>query len=342
MTARARIERLLRAARVLSDPTTELGRRARAELPETTRLSPAGVELGLVDCLETRPDEAEVGALLAGVNPARRALVLLPANVFVAAHRALALALAASELVLVRPSRREPRFVELLAQAEPGLFHIVPDLTPEAGDAYWAYGGEVTLASVRSQLPAGVSFHAQGPGYGIAVIEREMVARATAIALARDIVPFDQRGCLSPRLAIVQGSLDDARVFAGHLAEALAFHEGLVPVGTLDAEERADAARFRDTAAYAGECFPAGSGTVAALPGSSRMLAPCGRNLVIFGATDAASAVAPMAAEITALGTAFRGEGARRLLEALPHARPSAVGAMQRPRFDGPVDRRAP
>ena len=66
MTARSRVERLLEGARVLRDPASPLGRRARAELPKATRLSPEGVELALSECLETEPTDAEpLGASVA-------------------------------------------------------------------------------------------------------------------------------------------------------------------------------------------------------------------------------------------------------------------------------------
>jgi hypothetical protein len=340
MTPRSRVERLLRAARVLADPTTELGRRAREVLPPSTRLSPEGVALALAECLEIEPKEAELSALFGAVRPSARTLVLLPANVFLAAHRALALALASSETVLVRPSRREPRFVELLARAEPGLFEIVSDLEPQPGDALWAYGGEETLASVREHLPEGVELHAQGPGYGVAVIGRESVTKETAVALARDIVPFDQRGCLSPRIALVLGSADDGHRFAALVASALADLERSVPLGALDAEERADAARFRDIAAYAGVSFQAGSGTVAVFPRGQRVLAPNGRNLVVVTVDHPQTWLADSGAELTALGLSVPDDERRRLVESFPGARESALGAMQRPPLDGPADRR--
>jgi acyl-CoA reductase-like NAD-dependent aldehyde dehydrogenase len=341
MTARARVERLLDGARLIRDPASALGRRARAELPATTRLSPEGVALALAECLEATPSEPELDALLVGVRPARRALVLLPANVFVAAHRALALALAASATVLVRPSRREPRFVELLAAAAPGLFEIVTELEPETGDAYFAYGADETLASVRSRLPPGVELHAQGPGHGVAVVDRANVTEEAALALARDLVPFDQRGCLSPRVALVHGGTADARRFAELVASALVELERTVPLGTLDDGERADSARFRDTATYTGSAFAAGAGTVACLPGPGRLLAPNGRNLAVFAVDDPVRWLAPVAAEVTALGLALPDGERRRHLDALPRARASALGAMQRPRFDGPADRRS-
>jgi hypothetical protein len=341
MTARARVERLLRAARALSDPADPLGRAARAKLPATTRLSPEGVALALTECLEFAPNDVDLDALLRNARPAERTLVLLPANVFVAAHRAIALALASSETVLVRPSRREPHFVDLLARAEPGLFQIVSELTAEPGDAIWAYGGEETLSSVRSRLPANVELHAQGPGYGVAVVGRESIDAATALALSLDIVPFDQRGCLSPRVALVTGSEDDARRFAALVAATLATLETQVPLGSLDATERADSARFRDTVSFAGSAFPAGSGTVAFLPGSGRLLTPSGRNLVVLAVNDALAWLVPAAREITALGLALPEAERQRLAEALPQARASVLGAMQRPRFDGPADRRS-
>jgi hypothetical protein len=342
MTARARVERLLRAARALADPAHPLGRAARAELPVSTRLSPEGVALALTECLEIEPSEAELDALFRSVKPRKRALVLLPANVFVAAHRAIALALSSSETVLVRPSRREPRFVELLARAEPGLFQVVSELVAEPGDALWAYGGDETLSSVRARLPPNVALHAQGPGYGVAVVARQNIDAAAAHSLARDIVPFDQRGCLSPRVALVLGDGDDGRRFAALVAAALADLEARVPVGSLDAAERADSARFRDTASFAGSAFPAGSGTVAFLPGSGRLLAPSGRNLAVVAVEDAFAWLSPVARDITALGLALPEQERRRLMESLPEARSSELGSMQRPRLDGPADRRTP
>jgi hypothetical protein len=115
-----------------------------------------------------------------------------------------------------------------------------------------------------------------------------------------------------------------------------------VPVGSLDAAERADNARFRDTASYAGDAFPAGSGTVAFLPGSGHLLAPSGRNLVVVAVEDACEWLAPVAADITALGLALPLGERRRLMESLPEARSSELGSMQRPRLDGPADRRTP
>ena len=50
--------------------------------------------------------------------------------------------------------------------------------------------------------------------------------------------------------------------------------------------------------------------------------------------------LAPLANSIAAIGIAAPPELERRLREVLPLARMSALGHMQRPPFDGPVDRR--
>ncbi len=338
--ARRRVERLVEAARLIATPGSGLGQRARRELPETTGLSAQGVELALTECLESEPTEQELDELVGAAAPARRAHVLLPANVFVAAHRAIALALAASPEVFVRPSRREPCFARLLAEGAPGLFQIVDNLKPEPGDTLHAYGTEQTLESVRRELVLGVHLEAHGPGHGVAVVEQERATLGAARAIARDIVPFDQRGCLSPRVALFVGTVDAARTFAQAVAGALAELEARVPLGRLDAEERAEIARFRDTFAYAGELFPAGSGWVAIGPERAPRVAPDGRNLLILPSADPVRTLAGSAPEVTALGLAAGQKHEASLAATLPRARYSALGAMQRPRFDGPADRR--
>ena len=61
---RARVERLVEAARVLADPQTDAGRALRSRLLETTGLSAPSIELGLARCLETQPTAEQLAALL--------------------------------------------------------------------------------------------------------------------------------------------------------------------------------------------------------------------------------------------------------------------------------------
>ena len=338
--ARARVRGLVDGAKRIADASTEVSRRARAELVGTTGLSLEGVELALAECLETDVGERELAGFCANVEPARRAHVLLSANVFVAAHRAVALALAASARVFVRSSRREPVFARLLAEAAPGLFEIVSELAPEPGDAVFAYGADETLAAVRLKLPPGVAYHPHGAGIGVAFVDRAHATRETACALALDVSLFDQRGCLSPRVVIFSGSDAEARAFAELVAAELAALALRVPLGSLDPDEAADVTAFRDAVTYAGSAFAAGPGWVALGVREEFAVAPVGRNLLFVPSDDAVRLLAPRAPRIAALGFATSSALEEEVAQALPGARRSALGRMQRPPFDGPVDRR--
>lgn len=338
-----RVRALIAAARRIADAGDPLGCQARAELPAATRLTPEGVELALELALETDPGEDELERLVAAPPPAARAHVLLSANVFVAAHRALALALAQSPRVEVRSSRREPVMAHLLASAMNGALRVVDELAPAPGDHVWAYGSDATIEALARDLPQGVVLHAYGSGLGVAVVEARgasSLARA-AQGLALDVSLFDQRGCLSPRVAIVVGGADSARDFAARVADELTELAKRVPRGTLSREETADVARYRDAMAYAGDMQPAGEGWVSVdARGEHVVLAPIGRHLHVLGTEDAVRALAALAPSVAALGLDVSPELETPLRAALPGARVSELGRMQRPAFDGPADLR--
>ena len=337
----ARVRRLVEAAGKLADPGHPLGQRARARLGASTGLSPAGVEWGLTRCLEANPSDAEFAALCQSVPRVERAYVLLSANVFVAAHRAIALALAASSSVEVRASRREREMAALLAEASGGLFRLVDELLPSPGDHLWAYGSDSTLDALRSHLPAGVVLHPHGPGLGIAVLAAPSDLGQAARALAGDVVVFDQRGCLSPRVAFFEGDAELGARFAALLAEALTVLEEEVPRGEITREEAADQVRLRDTWCYAGDLWPAGKGWVTFDGRPERpFIPPVGRNVHVIVTPEIAPLLRSIAPLIVGVGVAGPDRLSAQMETLLPHARISALGKMQCPRFDGPVDRR--
>src|SRR5450432_179947 len=257
-TRRARIEPLLQSARTLSDASSDRGKRARERLVTSSGLSPEGVDLAISRCLESTPSEAEVEALIRSTPTAQVAHVLLSANVFVAAHRAIAIGLAASGAVHVRPSRREPEMAELLLAGAPNSFKIVSELSPHAGDRVWAYGSDETLDEVAVTLPQGAAFHAHGSGFGVGVIDASVTGSALSELLPRlaeDIALFDQRGCLSPRALLVVGGAEVAREVARGLATELEQIEARIPRGRLAAQEAAAITAYRDTASFTGEVF---------------------------------------------------------------------------------------
>jgi hypothetical protein len=344
--ARQRLERLLAGARRLADPGNEKARERRERLCASTGLTRAGVDLALARCLELEPTAAELDALASSVPPSPRSHVLLSANVFVAAHRAIALALAASPDVCVRASRREPAMASFLHEETPGLFALVETLEPVAGDQLFAYGNATTLAALSDTLPKGVRLHGHGPGFGLIICDESSVGSESlerlANALALDIVLFDQRGCLSPRLVLFQGSEASATRLARALAAALDDWERRVPVGSSTEDERAEAVRYAATLSYSGQLASAGRGLIGVGPLDSALtLAPAGRNLHVLPVTDAAARAESLAAHVTTFSAPCSETLGRAVAAALPQARPALPGRMQCPAFDGPVDRRA-
>jgi len=340
---RARLEPLFASARSLADAGTERGQRARERLLASSGLSAQGVDFALARCLETAPDEAEIAALIRGTPSAQVAHVLLSANVFVAAHRAIAIALAASEQVRVRASRREPEMAELLLAGAPGAFELVAELSPRAGDRLWAYGSDETMDEVAVTLPAGVAFHAHGSGFGVAVLEgshSEAELRALLGALAEDIALFDQRGCLSPRVVLVNAEPALAGQLARELARELAELEQRVPRGQLSAGELSAITKYRDTAHFTGEVFEAGLGYVSLAHEARWLLPPTGRNIHVLATPNPLAALTPYRPLLTSCAFAGAPALGQALRQALPGARVCRFGEMQRPPFDGPVDRR--
>jgi hypothetical protein len=336
---RARVERLLQSARILADGASEAGRALRAQLLETTGLSRENIELGLSRCLETSVSDANLAAFVGGSAAAPRVHVLLSGNVFVAALRAIALGLAASNDVYVRASRRDPALAQALHALGPELFRLESELQPQPGDHFYAYGSDETLGELRRELPRGVCFHAHGSGFGAVVVEPFTGGSDDARAIALDTALFDQRGCLSPRVVCVAGAEAEARRVAQALAKELAQLEREVPSGAISSAEAATRRRERDTAAYAFETFDAGGGWVSLSP--DFVLPPATRSLHVCFAQEPAALLAPFRRQLT--GVAANSAQLRAgLAQQFANARVVALGELQRPLFDGPVDRRSP
>jgi hypothetical protein len=202
---------------------------------------------------------------------------------------------------------------------------------------------------LRRALPAGTRLHANGSGFGIAAIQANeapsarmaQTFRKLAGEIALDVALFDQRGCLSPRLVLFEGSASAAADFARTLARALERREAETPPGELSDAERAELTRQRHALTYAGTVEAAGIGFVALLDGTPGVpLAPGGRSLVILIVSDAAARLRDLAPEVTTCAADGSRAFTAAVARALPRARPAAFGALQTPAFDGPVDLR--
>jgi hypothetical protein len=350
--ARSASERANDVKKVLAGARAVLERRAAIApaIVESTALSPEGVELAFTKSLETHATDAELATLVARAGDASRVTVILSANVFVAALRAIALARAASERVVVRPSKRDPTFARALVEAigDPAVaLDEAFEVASQTEGEIHVYGRDDTIADVKRRAKVRVRGH--GSGMGIAWISPRAELAAAARLLAEDVVLFDQRGCLSPRVALVAGgpdvSGDDSEARASALADAL--HAELerlgsvVPRGALPADERGAGARYVATMTYACRALVGDQHAIGvAPPGAPLVLPPPYRHVHVAPCASPAAAKAllePLAKAVVAAGSDAL-EEARAL--APPWARFSALGRMQRPPLDGPVDLR--
>jgi hypothetical protein len=335
----AAVRQLLRAARAVHADRARLA----AAIAHASGLTPAGVELGFAS-LERDASDADLRSLVDAAGDAPVVHVLLAANVFVAPLRALALARAAAPRVTVRPSSRDPVLTCALVEAagDDAIRLVDPDdrgvAWLDAGEIH-VYGRDETIAAVRASARVAVRGH--GAGMGVALVTRAADIDQAAEAVASDVAPFDQRGCLSPRVALVEGDAARGKAFAAALHARMRGWGERVPRGALTPDERAEAARWLASAAFVGDLSESEGGAVALAPPSSPLVPPpAGRHVLVASASTAADAFArlgPLAPFVVAVGT---DDPASAAAHAPRHARVSPLGRMQHPPLDGPVDRR--
>jgi len=171
---------------------------------------------------------------------------------------------------------------------------------------------------------------------GVAIITEAADLEEAAARLSDDVVVFDQRGCLSPRLALVVGDASRARELGERLHGSLSDWEAQVPRGALSQDEAREGARYEETLRFAGRAFRGEAHVVGvAEEGTALLVPPTGRHVHVMGASSlgaAREALAPIQNLIVAIGTDADLPGGR--------ARVSPLGKMQKPPFDGPVDLR--
>lgn len=284
----------------------------------------------------TRPAlEAREGARWEG----RAVRVVLAATVPLAALRAVTLPLLdGAAKVRVRPSSRQRalplRVVEALAAQ--GL-----PITTEDGDAdaVIAYGRDETLRALARGLAPEVVFEGRGHGFGAAVLSRDDEERARAFAA--DVAAYDQRGCLSPQVALCVG---DAVAFATRLHHALDALHARWPRGAMALGAAAAQAQWIGAQAAQGAKVLRGEGHVVSVWSRAVMQAsPGGRSVAVVqvaGDDEARALLAPHARLLSVVGVC-EGDALRWAPEGFA-GRVSPLGAMQDPPLDGPEDPRPP
>lgn len=336
------VQRIVLAAR---DLAASRGEGLSEALVRSTGLSREGVERVFERHLELAPSEDDVARLVARAGDADAVTVVLSANVFSGALRAISLARAAASDVVVRPSRRESVFARALVDAvrrrgdanvrlDPSL-----DLRSVASGEIHVYGRDATIAAVRRDARVPVRGH--GSGMGVAWISSRADLDASSGLLGGDVVAFDQRGCLSPRIAVVVGPPARAEAFAERLHAHLEALAAAVPRGVVPEDAAAEIARYVTTMTVANRALVGASHAVGiAPPGAPLVLPPSYRNVHVAHVSsvdEGRALLAPWARGIVAFGSDDP-EDARSV--APPWARLSPLGAMQTPPFDGPVDGR--
>lgn len=335
----ADVRRLVDAARAVFERRADFA----ATVARTTGLSHEGVELGF-ESLERDATDEEIRALVASAGDAEGVHVILASNVFVAPLRALALARAASRRVTVRPSSRDPTLTLEIARAarDRGLA-VVDERDVAAFDCaeVHVYGRDATTAAVRSRARPDAIVRAHGEGMGIAFVSPAADLDVAAAGVARDVVAFDQRGCLSPRIVFVEGDGDRAAAFGAALHRRLEEWEGRVPRGSLAASEVGELARWRDALAFAGWLWRGSAHAVGLAPaGAPLAVPPAGRHVQV-SAVDSLRQLPERLSPIAPFLVAVGSDDPAAIAHAVPpHARRSLLGRMQRPPLDGPADRR--
>src|SRR5690606_32859155 len=73
------------------------------------------------------------------------------------------------------------------------------------------YGGADAIASLRSRAHPRVKFIEHGPRISFAIVRADTADPDAPAELARAVALFDQQGCVSPQVAYIIGSPDQAR-----------------------------------------------------------------------------------------------------------------------------------
>jgi hypothetical protein len=242
----------------------------------------------------------------------------------------------------VRPSPRDPTLARALVEAAVDADVTLTeerDVARIDAESFHVYGHDETIEAVR-RAAGGRAVWGHGTGMGAVWLTCGADVLGAADLVARDVVAFDQRGCLSPRVVFVEGDAPRGEAFAGALHEALGAWGRRVPRGSLTPDELARARRWIDAATMAGPTWASEDHAVALFDGRSPFaLPPPGRHVhvgAVGSPEEGRRALASLGRSLVAIGT----DDARGIAGAAPLARVAAVGSMQRPPLDGPVDRR--
>ncbi len=88
-------------------------------------------------------------------------------------------------------------------------------------DLVMAHGSDATMCALRALCPPPTRFIGYGHRVSFGLVTRGNGTPEAAAGFAKDILLYDQGGCLSPQTIFVEGTWEDALAFAERLAAAL-------------------------------------------------------------------------------------------------------------------------
>lgn len=124
-------------------------------------------------------------------------------------------------------------FVRTLADVSPDLAACIhldqwPGGTTEqeaalcaGADLIMAHGGDATIQALRALCPPTTPFVGYGHRVSFGLVMRGSAGLEAIAGFAKDVLLYDQGGCLSPQTIFVEGSWADTLAFAERLAAAL-------------------------------------------------------------------------------------------------------------------------
>ncbi len=88
-------------------------------------------------------------------------------------------------------------------------------------DLVMAHGGNATMQALHALCPPQTPFVGYGHRVSYGLVTRGNGTAEAAVGFARDVLLYDQGGCLSPQTVFVEGGWEDTLAFAERLAAAL-------------------------------------------------------------------------------------------------------------------------
>ncbi|MDR1190559.1 MAG: hypothetical protein LBK60_02695 [Verrucomicrobiales bacterium] len=244
---------------------------------------------------------------------------LCAANLGVSAETSLVLGLLlGAKLYFKLPNNGLPELVKTVEKLPPALREKVTLLEQHdpalmlGAAAVVVFGNDETVEAIHRQVSWRQRFLAYGHKISLGLVDADDETPAVAVAAAREVLAYEQLGCLSPQAYLCR---DAARAgkFAALLADALAAGRQRQPLPALGFDEAALRRHFRESAAADGQRVLAGAdGAYLIASGARKLRAGPGHVAVsVLGAWELPD------------GAAWRGK-----LSAVSHSRPLTLATI--------------